>query len=425
MKTKDATQPGAADNAQQETEAQTASRPSSRQDRMAAVIAKHTSGEGATEEASTHEAWRGEQAGAVAPKEGDGEETPDGKDNGGEPRAPDTGEQPDNQIPENPEADGAPLGETPDGDDPSGTSTGEHQDDPDPNAPRPITYKGLEGLPLYQMPDGEVKVKMRVHGQDVYEPIERLNRSAQKATAGDIALQEAAKARQDLEQWEKTLAQKEAELSASRQPSPDAVDETALAEEAKALVEELTLGDSDEAAVKLASFVQKNVARAAQGGSTVDPAAIVEQAKASLRADSEAQSRQQDINTGFRRVADKYPDLVTDDRAFKLLDDEAERLEAVYRGDPEWTPSRIMEEAADTIAEYLGRTPKTDPPPVPTADTAGKTSQREARKEGLRPIPRAGAAVSQSTREEPVDNTPKSVVDRMREQRSRLAGRQR
>lgn len=422
MKNKDATQQGAAADANTGDSAKAGAHYSPRRNRMADIIRKHTTGEGAPEEAKTHEDWRAEQAGITPaePTEPAAQEGEEGDDTGQEPAVPAPAGEP---------GEGAHGAEEDDGDS-GGTPAGEDDNTPDPNEPQPVEYEGLDGLPLYRMPDGEVKVKMRVHGQDVYQPLDRLKASAQKATAGDIALQEAARARQSLEEWEKTLKQREADLASSRQPSStDAVDEAALAEEAKGLVEELTLGETDEAATKLSQFVTKHVAQAVQAaqasGSTADPAAIVEQARTTVRAEMEEQSRQNEINKGFRKVAERYPDLVSDDRAFKLLDDEAERLEMEHGGDPEWTPSRIMATAADNIAGYLGRAPAGgQPKPADDPAPAGGPSKREARKEGMVPLPRAASAVAQSTRSEPVDRSPKSVVDRMREQRNRLAGRQ-
>lgn len=277
----------------------------------------------------------------------------------------------------------------------------------------------LQDDPLadYIVMDGKAAMfRTKVDGQDRLIPLETARATLQKHVAADIRLQQAAKERKDLEAREEAIRQNEAALNArinSKSNSPPSVDSDVsdqdLRKEAQAVVNTLFTGSEDEAVEGLTAFLGKS--RQARGPQ-VDQTEVINQAvaraKAELLADREREAlvvKQKDLNTGFEKFSNDYPEIVGDVNLFRYADGMTDTIEAEH---PEWAPSQIMAEAGVRTRAWI----ESLKGPAPAAKDPAP-NDRHNRKRNLTPMPKARSAVQQRQQEAPPE-TPASIIAEMR-----------
>jgi hypothetical protein len=284
-----------------------------------------------------------------------------------------------------------------------------------------------EGLPqeyaddplaeFIEMEGDEPMFRTVVNGQQQLIPLEKARADLQKNVAADQRLREAAQVQASLEDREKAIAAREAELAAKLQgmhtaaTPPEEGEEPqtgeSLTEEARSVVKELFTGSEEDAAAKLADLLLKNRG-AAQVSTSMDPAAIAQAAVAAARQELSAEAQQRDVQKGFKKFTEDYPEIAADDNLFAFADGLTSKIEAEH---PDWMPSEVMLEAGKRTREWV-ESQKGD---ENTSEQDPAQNDRTERKRKLRRVPRArqGAEPKEETPEE----TPGSYLAELRQQR--------
>jgi hypothetical protein len=292
-----------------------------------------------------------------------------------------------------------------------GLQTQERMHEPEPE--EKALPKELQDDPLAEyivMDKNKAMFRTKVDGEDRLIPLETARATLQKHVAADIRLQQAAKERKELEAREEAIRQNEAALQAklSSPPSVEAdVSDQDLQLEARAVVNTLFTGSEDEAVESLTSLLAKT--RQAKGPQ-VDSNELVNQAvaraKAELLAEREREAlaaKQKDINSGFEKFSEDYPEIVGDVNLFRYADGMTDTIVAEH---PDWAPSQVMAEAGVRTRAWIASL-KGEPP----AEAA--PNDRHNRKRNLTPMPQSRSAVQERQAPEPVE-TPQSILEQMR-----------
>ena len=266
--------------------------------------------------------------------------------------------------------------------------------------------------------DGETPMFKTVYqGQEKLIPLENAQREMQKHVAADIRLQQNTEWQRNLEEREAQLQQTTAALNQSLQAQHESppsspvvdVDDEALQAEALEVVSGLFTGSEDEAAAKLADLLRKT--RSAPQAPSIDPNQLVQQAVQATRQQLSEEARQTDVNTGFKKFSEDYPDIMADQALFGYADSMTDDIAAEH---PEWMPSEVMLEAGKRVREWVQSMKAPEQSAQPT------NNDRLERKQQLRPLPR----VRQGTQEaEPIEQpqTPAQMMDEIRAARGQIA----
>lgn len=276
--------------------------------------------------------------------------------------------------------------------------------------------------------DGVPTMKLKVKGEEVEMPVDKVKSIAQKNMLADVRLRNVAATEKDLKRRASQLAERERQQSLAHPPAkPGAeVNEETMKADARSFVDTLFEGTREEATEKAVQYLSSI------SSTPVDTEALKSDAVKAATAEAQRVLAERDQRTretaherslqqGLVYVESTYPELLLDDVLFDMID---ARSDSVAEANPEWSPQQVMTAAAKEVAEKVGLKPRSagDPPPSPDED--GQTV-REDRKRQLQPVPRSTVAGARHERrvEEPVDSSPKAVLERMREQRAGLGGR--
>jgi len=278
----------------------------------------------------------------------------------------------------------------------------------------------LKSDPLadYIVMDGEnAMFRTKVDGEDKLIPLDTARTQLQKHVAADVRLQQAAKERKELEAREEAIRQNEAALQAklnSQESSPPSersdVSDQDLQREAQAVVKTLFTGSEDEAVESLTALLGKT----SQASPQVNPNELVEKAVAAARAEraqererEALEAKQKDLNTGFEKFSEEYPEIVGDINLFRYADGMTDTIAEEH---PEWAPSQVMHEAGVRTREWINALKGAEEAPAPTPN------DRLERKQNLKPMPHTRSAVQERAQEEPPE-TPQSILESMRSAR--------
>lgn len=261
--------------------------------------------------------------------------------------------------------------------------------------------------------DGVPMFKTKVDGQEKLIPIENARAQLQKHVAAEIRLQQAAAEKRALEQREAAIAEGEAKLAAKLKqlqeapPSvkPDVSDQD-LSDQAHQVVSSLFTGSEDEAVKSLTELLGK--IRQAPGPQ-FDPNETVTQAVAAAKRElaaeqavKERERQQKDINSGFKKFSDDYPEIVENADLFRYADG---LTDVIQSENPDWSPSEVMTEAGKRTRAWV-ESLKAPAAPVPNND-------RQNRKRNLTPMPQARMGTQERDPGEPPE-TPQSMIDEIR-----------
>lgn len=271
----------------------------------------------------------------------------------------------------------------------------------------------LDELGYYRKPDGKLYTKMKIRGEEREVRADQVKAYLQKDISAEEGLQQVAEERRRLQEERERFAQeREARLKQSlSQPSMMDADEAKA--KADALIKKIYEGD-ESAAEDLAALMNSKSA-------TLNPddiAAIVESKVLSAQEKREAEKRQiewnNSVSEGIRALEESRPEIFGDQELFSIVDSKtAQMVELQQQGDPDYinlTPAQIIEKAATDVQAWLdGRTtPKKEP----------ATSQRQARKDGLKPIPNSNGRQFQKAPKPELDTSTEAILSRMKKSRA-------
>jgi hypothetical protein len=268
--------------------------------------------------------------------------------------------------------------------------------------------------------DGVAMMKLKVKGEEIEMPLDKVQGIAQKNIYADVRLRNAAETEKGLQAREQQIAERERRAQESlTQPSRQDVggSEEDVSVSAKTFIDTLFDGSREEAVEKAAQFLTRPTTSAVDQDALF--AKVSEVASAQVLRDIQQRedlTRQNNFNSSLQRglanVEKEYPQLVQDDVLFDLVD---RRTESISQANPDMTPEEVMGQAAAEIAERLNLPRTTARPPA---------EPRSARKANLKPVPRAAVSTRYQARAEPeVDMSQTAVLERMRQARAGLGHR--
>lgn len=261
--------------------------------------------------------------------------------------------------------------------------------------------------------NGQQMVALKVDGELRYLPIEKAKAELQKRESGDMRLQQAHEMAKSLQERERAIRQAELELAArarqnSSPPSGNAdVDDEALIQRAKQVVDSMFEGDQEEAAAELAKILRGPISSQTR----IDVEAIVQQAEERAIRKIRADEQEREGRKGYKKFADTYKDIVADERLFRVADD---MTESIAVENPDWTPTEVMMEAGKRTREWwLGRPEQLEQAAAHEEDLA----KRQTRKKQLRPMPRRATAKQERPADTP-EESPAEILKQMRASRA-------
>lgn len=291
------------------------------------------------------------------------------------------------------------------------------------------TTKSTAGEPPIFEKDGVQMMRLKVNGEVIEMPVDKVQGIAQKNLLADSRLRQATELQKQLQQQVQEANAKATSVKDSLTQLPKStgveVDKQAIEAFSKDFIKTLFQGTEEEAIAKFIEFQSR--------GQSVDIEALIEQARetakqeaiSAVRAErqqSEQERLTADMTKGWQDLVKEYPDLQTDEVLFSMVDRRTEDLAADH---PDWSPSKVMMEATREVASRMGIQPKSaGKKPTPTPASAPAASTRTARKENLVPVPRSQAGVrTPVNKEKPIDMSAEAVARRMQESRQALAGK--
>jgi len=283
--------------------------------------------------------------------------------------------------------------------------------------------KGVDEPPVFDK-DGVPHMRLKVNGEVVELPVEKVKGIAQKNILADNRLRQATETQRKAEELRVNLEAQQAKLQNSLTQLPKKgveVDEEQLKAFSKDFVNALFRGTVEEAEEKFTAFQMRQVesGRAPididdlmeRVTETVDKRArdVIEQEKLKQKQSEE----NADITYGYEQLKSKYPALLQDDFLFDVVDLRTEALRAEH---PEWKPSQVMMAAAE---EVMSRFPAATAPTPPSTD-----KPRSDRKANLKPVPAVRSGYQRAPAPEAKGpKTQAQVVEDMKQRRMALSGR--
>jgi hypothetical protein len=248
--------------------------------------------------------------------------------------------------------------------------------------------------------DGEQYMKIKVNGIEQEIPLAQVQATIQKNVAADSRLQEASNRMREVEARERQFQEQQTQMQ-QRPPQAgvDNADSEALRAEAKAIINGLYEGETDDASERLARLL------AGRNAPTVNMAHVQQQAEAAALRTIEHREFKTDLTKGRAEFDAQYPEIIGDPELFSMADQKTIRIS---QNNPDWTPTRVLMEAGKEVKQWLsGQRGESQAQPAENA--------RQANKQALRPMPTAQRnAAHVAPRAAAVDNSAAGVLGRMR-----------
>ena len=217
----------------------------------------------------------------------------------------------------------------------------EEQEDPSGSQEEGET-QAPAGTPVFER-DGQSFVRLKINGQEVEQPLDKVLATAQKHGAADARLNEAAQRHQQLQQYEQSLNQREQRLKQTNDQKPPEQGAEDIAGLAKQHAEAIYEGDQEAAAEILGKMLNAGRQPATPN---IDPNQVAEQAAASAMEQVQVQM----LNTEVKRVnadfARNYSDVVQDDNLYSMAKIHAKKLRAE-------NPNKSLEEVMTETGEHI------------------------------------------------------------------------
>jgi hypothetical protein len=290
------------------------------------------------------------------------------------------------------------------------------------DAPKPDAPKAPES-PIFEK-DGVQYMKLKVDGELVEMPLDKVISIQQKNLTADNRLRLASEKLKEADQLKADLLAQQERLKSSLTPPPTKkpgveVNEEQIRNQANEFVNALFRGTQEEAVEKFAMF-QKN--QLAQGQSLIDIdeliAKVTETTEQRVNATLEQRARKdreaaenEDIAKGYKALQENFSELLNDDVLFGALDRRTEDLRVVH---PDLSPSQIMLMAA---AEVKAKLSPGAPSPTPAV------TDKQARKDALKPVPLTRSSAARPTPTNKGPKSPTQIAEDMKRHRAALSGR--
>ncbi len=286
-----------------------------------------------------------------------------------------------------------------------------------------------KGSTPYYLKDGVPTVTLKVNGETIEMPLDKVKGIAQRNILAENRLRQVSTAEKNLKSREAIIAQRESQLDKQRastttHPPSQGVEsqETDIGPIIKETADVLFDGDKQEAQAILRKF-----ADAIKSTAPFDAASLVAEAtkKATdaatsvVQAERAAQQQEKyriDLKKGLAAVTAEFPEVMQDDVLFSMVDRRTQDLAEIHT---DWSIPEVMMAAAKEVSDRVGNK-------VKNVDTTPASSpERKARKQGLQIVPpqAAGGRAPIIPKTEEIDTSPQAVLARMREQRGAIAGR--
>lgn len=288
---------------------------------------------------------------------------------------------------------------------------------------QPKEGPGSDADQPYYLKDGVPTVALKVKGETIELPWERVKGIAQKNILAENRLRQAADAERNLKDREALVLKREEELESKSLTLPpaqgveDNVDLGPLLDETTTALFD---GDKKDARATLEKLIM--AARLPTGNNP--PALTVQQIKKEatdtaisvLRQEKAAEQQEQykaQLRDGLAQLTEQFPEVMQDDVLFSMVD---RRTQDLAEEHPDWTPQQVMLSAGKDIQDRMGN------PQKPTSVT--ESPDRQARKEDLRVVPANRISATQQPAPEAVeiDSSPAGVIARMKADRGAIAG---
>jgi hypothetical protein len=286
-----------------------------------------------------------------------------------------------------------------------------------PDAPKPPES------PIFEK-DGVQYMKLKVDGELVEMPLDKVVSLQQKNLTADNRLRLASEQLKEVTQLKADLLAQQEKLKSSLTPPPTKkpgveVNEEQIRAQANEIVNALFSGTREEAVEKFAMF-RKDLLTTSQPSVDIDEliAKVTETAEQRVNATLDnrakkdrATAENEDIAKGYKALQEQYSDLLNDDILFGALDRRTEDLRVVH---PDLSPSQIMLMAAAEVKAKLSPAPA----PVPTA-----IADKQARKDALKPVPVTRSSAARPTQVNKGPKSPAQIAEDMKRHRAALSGR--
>jgi len=294
----------------------------------------------------------------------------------------------------------------------------EDYDDADPEPPAPAPES-----PVFLNSNNEYAMNLKVNGQEVARTLKEITADSQKHLSADRRLQELAERQKAFDAQQQEFDRRQAHLLAqeaalNKQSSPEqstplsSQDASAEAlESAKAVMEQIYEGNTDEAAQTLAQLIEEG--RQVPTQQAIDAAAIerhaAEQAIAKIEARDAERTYKGSIDKGAQWVEENHPEIMASEALTRYVDTEIKILTELDRS---ISPEDAIKQATKTVLDQMGR-------PAPNDSTA---SNRAHNKANLRRVPGSKSLQRRRAEPTPLDSSPSAVIDRMRKHRDAIKG---
>jgi hypothetical protein len=289
---------------------------------------------------------------------------------------------------------------------------------------QPQEGPGEDEVQPYYLKDGIPTVALKVKGETIELPWERVKGIAQKNILAENRLRQAADAERNLVNREELVLQREQELeskSLTHLPEPSGVEHNV---DLGPLLDETTTALFDGDKKDARATLEKLITAARQPTASRDPALTVQQiekratdtAISVLRQEKAAEQQELykgQLRDGLAQLTEQFPEVMQDDVLFSMVD---RRTQDIASEHPDWTPQQVMLSAGKDIQDRIGLMQK------PTS--VAEDPDRQARKEDLRVVPanRVSATQQPAPVSAPIDTSPAGVIARMKSDRGAIAG---
>jgi hypothetical protein len=286
--------------------------------------------------------------------------------------------------------------------------------------PKPAAKAGAES-PIFEK-DGAQYMRLKVNGEVLEMPVDKVQGIAQKNLTADNRLREATERLREAEKLKQSLQEQQTKLQSSLAQPPKKgveVNEAQIEASSKDFITALFSGTQEDALEKFTRFQKEQMLNNRSGADIEELMRVVtETAEKKARdavdareRDKKVQDENADINFGFKQLQKEYPALLNDDILFGAVDSRTEQLRAQH---PDMKPSQIMLMAAKEVMDRVQ-------PPKPV--TAPAATPQQIRKAALKPVPQVRTGHQAPARGQSQQApTQAQIAERMKAQRTALRG---
>jgi hypothetical protein len=257
---------------------------------------------------------------------------------------------------------------------------------------------------------GKSLFRIKVDGKEQLIPLETVQTQLQKHGAADIRLQQASQTLKSAQEQAEQIRQNAA-LAArapAKEPPSNPDEDNELREEASNLAKALLTEPEDKVAETLAATLKK---LRHPKTAPVNTQEIVTSVVKAVQKKTTEDRLQEDMARGLEAFERDFPEINADPNLYRVADG---LTDAIAQEHPSWTPSQVMTEAGKQTRAWatksglkLPKTPALRP----------GTNDRQVRKQGLTPMPKAQSAKRTTPAKKQEDNSPRTALAEIKKSR--------